>query len=60
MAIPMEQWIFRLEAELDKKEDSLAKANDSENPNDERIEKLETQSNLLEEMINLLNEYQDL
>ena len=62
MAIPIEKWkvLLTLTSELEKKEDALSIAQDQDNPNDERIDKLENQCNLLEEMTNLLEEYGNL
>lgn len=49
-----------LEETKESKEEALDNANDAEYPNEERIDKLENECNLLDEMISLVQEYIDL
>ncbi len=46
-----------LEAMLEKKNETLDNANDADSPNDERINKLEEEIALIEEMADLVDQY---
>ena len=52
-----ESWVSVIEETVEAKAEALDNANDAEYPNDERIDKLEEEIYLLEEMQNLLEEY---
>jgi predicted nuclease with TOPRIM domain len=53
----LQGWMKQLEETIEKKEEALDNAQNAENPNDERIEKLENELALLEEMTTLVEEY---
>ena len=57
MAIPIEKWISVIEVELKKKRESLSKAEDRENPNEDYCAKLEEQIRILDELQAILEEY---
>lgn len=56
----MNNWVTSLEETIEAKEEALSNASDADSPNDERIEKLETEIQMLEEILDAVQSYIEL
>ena len=56
----MNNWLLQLEETIEAKEEALGNAEDAESPNEERVEKLEEELSLLEEIQGAIQAYVDM